>query len=120
MSIPRQMLAGLLLLTSVLELLLFLGAPADGATPRICDEKEKQALGTRNEPDPLPHGAVARLGTTRLRRLGLPWDSCIDFSPKGDIVAVSGGSLVRAWDTATGKELPPLFQAPLKANGDRL
>jgi len=55
--------------------------------------------------DPLPQGAVARLGTWRMRHRGPV--SCLVLSPEGKQL-VSGGSadhLVRIWDAATGREL---------------
>src|SRR5262245_47706775 len=52
--------------------------------------------------DALPEGAVARLGTARLRGL---CDS-IRFSADGKrLVGVDGGWLVRVWDAADGKLL---------------
>lgn len=53
-------------------------------------------------PQKLPEGAVARLGSTRLRHPEQPL--CIAFAPKGDVFA-SGGTdgAVRIWDAATGE-----------------
>jgi WD40 repeat protein len=51
--------------------------------------------------DPLPEGAIARLGTARLRHNGAV---CVVYSPDGKMLA-SGGSdgTLRLWDAATGK-----------------
>lgn len=52
--------------------------------------------------DPLPPGAVARLGTVRLRHGG---GVCsLAFSPDG-LVLASGSSACRLWSVTTGKEL---------------
>jgi WD40 repeat protein len=54
--------------------------------------------------DPLPDGAVARLGTVRLRH-ECPVGS-VAFSPDGALVAAGGTAApVRVWDAATGQEL---------------
>jgi WD40 repeat protein len=77
-------------------LLFLLAAPAWAAAPRIDDQG-----------DPLPPGAVARLGTGRLRHVVGDGSgaACVAFSPDGKTL-VSGGDVgLRAWDVATGKDL---------------
>lgn len=61
--------------------------------------------------DSLPPGAVARLGTIRLRHAGADNShgacaTCLAFAPSGKAVATGGGEgTVRIWDVETGKEL---------------
>jgi WD40 repeat protein len=53
--------------------------------------------------DPLPPGAVARLGTVRLQQgfsIG-----CVHFSPDGKTLATSGGKTIHLWELKNGKEL---------------
>jgi WD40 repeat protein len=53
--------------------------------------------------DPLPPGAVARLGSSRLRHLDSV--SALAFSPDSKVLASGGSRHVRLWQTTTGKEL---------------
>jgi RNA polymerase sigma factor (sigma-70 family) len=54
--------------------------------------------------DPLPDGAVARLGTVRFRHGGFV--NAIAFSPNSQLLAsASNDQTVRLWETTTGKEI---------------
>lgn len=55
--------------------------------------------------DPLPDGAVARLGTLRMRLTGTATGLAV--SPDGKIIAAAGpgDQTIKLWDTTTGKEI---------------
>jgi len=60
---------------------------------------------TRTDPqgDPLPAGAIARLGTLRFNH-GERLNN-LRFTPDGKTILSTGGGVLRLWDAATGKEL---------------
>ena len=74
-----------------------------GAGLQAADEKTtKQGSGRLDDRgDPLPEGALARVGTLRFRGLSV---MCITFTPDNRFL-VSGGDAneVRFWDPRTGK-----------------
>src|SRR5262245_468766 len=73
---------------------------------------------TDHHGDPLPDGAVARLGTVRLRHhsgYGLMGMAC---SPDGKVFATTGFDVgARLWDAATGKPLRQLDLPPHHTSG---
>src|SRR6516162_9387598 len=83
------------------------GAPPAGRQPLPPDPPHTDRHG-----DPLPGGAVARLGTTRFRPGGERWYAgvvpnhyAVALSPDGKILATGEGGKVCFWEVATGKEL---------------
>lgn len=56
--------------------------------------------------DPLPSGALARMGTVRLRHGGPV--AALVVSLDGRFLASAGGNLIHVWDGATGKEIQRL------------
>jgi RNA polymerase sigma factor (sigma-70 family) len=75
-------------------------AEPDRAAPARADEKAKPSADAQG--DPLPDGAVDRLGTVRFRH-----DGDVDafaLSPDGKTLATAGRSTIVLWDAATGKE----------------
>jgi WD40 repeat protein len=74
--------------------LLALG-PVGGAEPHPAHEASCE---------PLPTGALARLGTTRFRTGGRVF--CLAYSPNGKLLAAGcGDDPVHVWDAETGREL---------------
>ncbi|MCI0464304.1 MAG: WD40 repeat domain-containing protein [Gemmataceae bacterium] len=85
------------LVLATLPALSLLPAPAGPPVP-VKQQPRVDRLG-----DPLPDGALARLGTRRLRHVGFAGP--LIFSPDGKLLASVGADYaLRLWDTATGKE----------------
>jgi WD40 repeat protein len=81
-------------------------APAKGEVPAEQPSAKADLHG-----DPLPPGAVARLGTVRLRHGQRA--NTVGFAAGGkEIVTAGPDGVVRVWDAATGKELRRAGTAP--------
>ncbi len=93
-SIPRQLAAVLVLLTALAACTV---AVAQQASPR---ESAKQAMDSLG--DPLPPGAVARLGTIRFRHANAL--NTFALSSDGKTLATAAGRMVVLWDAVSGKE----------------
>src|SRR5262249_41241779 len=95
-------------LAAVLVLLAGFGLLVAAQQPATkTDKQEPKAEGKepKNDAhgDPLPEGAILRLGTVRLRH-GEPV-SLVAFLQDGKaLLTVSGDGIVRVWDVANGKE----------------
>jgi RNA polymerase sigma factor (sigma-70 family) len=95
--------AGSLLRTKPLE-----PPPADEATVAPAKKSSTPQAHTDRHGDPLPEGAVARLGTVRFRMSGLVYACAL--SPDGKILAASSvDEAIALFDAATGR---PLRQLP--------
>ncbi|HEV3449505.1 MAG TPA: sigma-70 family RNA polymerase sigma factor [Gemmataceae bacterium] len=87
--------------------MLLQGKPA--APPANREAQASNWMPSGPDPDPLPPGAIARLGSTRLRP-GNPISS-VAFSPDGKtLVSGNWGASIHFWDVATGKELRRIAQ----------
>src|SRR5262249_53190154 len=67
--------------------------------------------------DPLPPGAIARLGTVRWRHGGTA--SFVTFTSDGkQLLSAGADDRVRLWDLATGKEVGQFKLTPHRSTGD--
>lgn len=82
-----------------------------GLTAALAPAEEKPAARSDLYGDALPEGAIARLGTVRLKAR-CAW--CLAFSRDGKLLAVGNSDMTaRLWDTATGREV-------VRCHGDQL
>lgn len=68
-------------------------------------EQKDEPLGIDLYGDPLPPGAVARMGTIRFRHQCI--GKCV-YSPDGKLLAVNDCKTIRLWEARTGKEIHAL------------
>src|SRR5215468_8173835 len=89
---------------ALLAVTLATAAADPGQAPPAAKAKDADAPAVDALGDPLPTGAVARLGTTRLRHRG--YVVALAFSSDGKRLA-SGGydPAAHVWDAATGRRL---------------
>jgi WD40 repeat protein len=73
-----------------------------GTIARVHAQQAETKAWTDLYGDPLPEGAIARLGTVRLRHFGV---SKLAFLPAGKTFLSGSYESIRLWDIATGKEL---------------
>jgi WD40 repeat protein len=102
LQLPSQRLRPMMLAFALLALPLTVDLiPLPAQTPATVENKAPlvDSFG-----DPLPDGAIARLGTVRLRHGGdVHW---LAFSPDGKALLSNGGDRqLRIWEVASGKEL---------------
>jgi WD40 repeat protein len=72
---------------------------AEKAPPKQAASEERPQVDAHG--DPLPPGAVARLGTVRFRHEG--WLHQVALSPDGRTLAAAAGKSVAFWDISTGR-----------------
>jgi WD40 repeat protein len=85
---------------------LILGHPGQSQTPSPKDEKVTENKPSRTDlyGDPLPPGAIARLGTMRLRHENMNQITAA-FVGDGKLLATGGPWSLHLWETATGRPL---------------
>lgn len=92
------------LVSGIVSIIFVFGPVARCEPPAAQDAKAIEAAQPRRTDlhgDPLPPGAIARLGTVRLRSGA----DCIAFSPDGKVLVSGDNAGLLAWDAATGAPL---------------
>jgi RNA polymerase sigma factor (sigma-70 family) len=77
-------------------------APAD--KPQVTEVREVVAATTDLSGDPLPSGALTRLGTVRWRHGGPVFFAAYSLDNR-ELITVGQDGFVRVWESATGKEI---------------
>ena len=75
---------------------------ADTPAPAAQVRNANQA-GNELAQEPLPTGAVTRLGTLAFRHGRIAWEGQLIFTPDGKSLVSTGGGWIRRWDLATGR-----------------
>jgi RNA polymerase sigma factor (sigma-70 family) len=90
--------------------------PAENRQPKTDGQQMKVDL----HGDPLPEGAVARLGTVRFRHAGAV--RAVAFSPDGKLLAASSDdkNMVVLWDRGSGRKLREILIADKNSPPNRL
>ncbi len=89
------------------------GGGPDRPAPEARPAEQEAAAPADRHGDPLPPGALVRIGTVRFRHEDRVASAAV--SPDGKVIASCAGRAVYLWDAATGKELQRLEAHPLGA-----
>lgn len=87
---------------------LVLASAVAAQAPAVLPAEQEHAPRTDLYGDPLPQGALLRLGTERLRRADEGQgrrETSVSYSPDGVILACNDGDTVALWNAATGRFL---------------
>src|SRR5262249_30526491 len=80
-------------------------APDAEEPPAVAQPAEQADLRPDRADEPLPRGAVARLGSMAFRHGTLVWPESLTFAPDGKTLISTGHGWIRRWDLATGRAL---------------